>query len=192
MAKNRINDLIDELGKKSGISELIINKNDNVYVEKDGEMIRIDANFSDDEINDFCAELATYNRKDFDSYTPILDGNLPDGSRALHDVRRVEKLDLLGELGEPVLELLVLADAREDLVALERLGELLKHADHLRLRLFPHLLLLVHQCRVDLTKLVLKLGRVHQHEQQHLGLATLLREEGGRRGEHWHARRGPY
>ena len=110
----------------------------------------------------------------------------------LHDVRRVEKLDLLGELGEPVLELLVLADAREDLVALERLGELLKHADHLRLRLFPHLLLLVHQCRVDLTKLVLKLGRVHQHEQQHLGLATLLREEGGRRGEHWHARRGPY
>lgn len=81
MAKNRINDLIDELGKKAGISELIINKNDNVYVEKDGEMIRIDAKFSDDEINDFCAELATYNRKDFDSYTPILDGNLPDGSR---------------------------------------------------------------------------------------------------------------
>ncbi|MFP5385249.1 MAG: CpaF family protein [Bacteriovoracia bacterium] len=81
MGRNRINDLIDELAKKAGISELIINKNDNVYVEKDGEMIRIDATFSDDEIDDFCSDLAAYNRKNFDSYNPILDGNLPDGSR---------------------------------------------------------------------------------------------------------------
>lgn len=81
MARNRINDLIDELAKKAGISELIINKNDNVYVEKDGEMIRIDATFSDDEIDEFCSDLAAYNRKNFDSSNPILDGNLPDGSR---------------------------------------------------------------------------------------------------------------
>lgn len=81
MSRNRINDLIDELAKKAGISELIINKNDNVYVEKDGEMIRIDATFSDEEIDDFCSEVARYNRKNFDAYTPILDGNLPDGSR---------------------------------------------------------------------------------------------------------------
>lgn len=81
MSKNRINDLIDELAKKAGISELIINKNDNVYVEKDGEMIRIDATFSDEEIDDFCATIASYNRKPFNDQTPILDGNLPDGSR---------------------------------------------------------------------------------------------------------------
>jgi pilus assembly protein CpaF len=81
MSKNRINDLIDELAKKSGISELIINKNDNVYVEKDGEMIRIDAKFSDEEMDLFCQDLASYNRKIFDSTSPILDGNLPDGSR---------------------------------------------------------------------------------------------------------------
>jgi pilus assembly protein CpaF len=81
MSKNRINDLIDELAKKSGISELIINKNDNVYVEKDGEMIRIDAKFTDEEMDMFCQELAAYNRKSFDSRVPILDGNLPDGSR---------------------------------------------------------------------------------------------------------------
>jgi pilus assembly protein CpaF len=81
MNKNRINDLIDELSKKSGISELIINKNDNVYVEKDGEMIRIDAKFSDEEIEEFCQSLASYNRKDFNPENPILDGNLPDGSR---------------------------------------------------------------------------------------------------------------
>jgi Flp pilus assembly CpaF family ATPase len=53
MSKNGINDLINELSKKAGISELIINRNDNVYVEKDGEMIRIDAKFSDEEIEDF-------------------------------------------------------------------------------------------------------------------------------------------
>jgi len=81
MSKNRINDLIDELAKKSGISELIINKNDNVYVEKDGEMIRIDIKFTDEEMDMFCQELALYNRKSFDAKTPILDGNLPDGSR---------------------------------------------------------------------------------------------------------------
>src|SRR3989344_1165757 len=80
MAKNRMNDLIDELAKKSGISELIINNNDNVYVEKDSEMIRIDAKFSDEEINDFCQSIASYNRKPFDANNPILDGNLPDGS----------------------------------------------------------------------------------------------------------------
>lgn len=81
MARNRINDLIDELAKKAGISELIINKNDNIYVEKDGEMFRIDAKFTDEEIEDFCEQIAKYNRKEFDSLNPILDGNLPDGSR---------------------------------------------------------------------------------------------------------------
>lgn len=81
MAKNGINELIDELAKKAGISELIINKNDNIYVEKDGEMIRIDAKFSDAEIDDFCESLAQYNRKEFGPESPILDGNLPDGSR---------------------------------------------------------------------------------------------------------------
>lgn len=81
MSKNRINDLIDELAKKAGISELIINRNDNVYVEKDGEMFRIDAKFTDDEIDNFCRELAAFNKKDFDSQNPIMDGNLPDGSR---------------------------------------------------------------------------------------------------------------
>jgi pilus assembly protein CpaF len=81
MAKNRINDFIEELSKKTGISELIINNNDNVYVEKDGEMFRIDTKFSDEEIEDFCQELAHYNRKEFGPEHPILDGNLPDGSR---------------------------------------------------------------------------------------------------------------
>ncbi len=79
--KNRINDFIDELSRKTGISELIINRTDNVYVEKDGEMIRIDAKFTEEEIDAFCKEVALFNRKDFDARHPILDGNLADGSR---------------------------------------------------------------------------------------------------------------
>ncbi len=81
MARNRMFDLIDELAKKSGISELIVNGNDNVYVEKDGEMIRIDAKFTNEEINDFCQSVSNFNRRPFDTLNPILDGNLPDGSR---------------------------------------------------------------------------------------------------------------
>ncbi|HXH76507.1 MAG TPA: ATPase, T2SS/T4P/T4SS family [Bacteriovoracaceae bacterium] len=81
MAKNKINELIEELSKKSGISELIINKNDNVYVEREGELLRLDIKFSDEDVDDFCQEIAKYNRKEFNELNPILDGNLPDGSR---------------------------------------------------------------------------------------------------------------
>lgn len=81
MARNRIYELLDEMNKIAGISELIINKPDNVFVEKDGELIRLDTQFTDVEIDSFCKDIAKYNRKEFDSLTPILDGNLPDGSR---------------------------------------------------------------------------------------------------------------
>lgn len=81
MSKNRINDLIEEISKKAGISEVIINRPDNVYVEREGELIRLDVKFTEEEIEDFCQNLAVYNRKEFSELVPILDGNLPDGSR---------------------------------------------------------------------------------------------------------------
>ncbi len=81
MARNRIYDLLDEIGKASGISELIINRPDNVFVEKDGELIRLDVQFSEIEIDAFCKDIARYNRKEFSAQYPILDGNLSDGSR---------------------------------------------------------------------------------------------------------------
>ena len=73
--------MIEEIGKKSGISEVIINRLDNVYVEKDGELIRIDIKFTEDEVDAFCQELAAFNRKLFNADNPIMDGNLADGSR---------------------------------------------------------------------------------------------------------------
>jgi pilus assembly protein CpaF len=81
MTRNRINDLIDEVSRKAGISEVIINRPDSIYVEKDGEMIRIDAKFTEEEIQEFCDGLALLNRKPFNRDYPILDGNLSDGSR---------------------------------------------------------------------------------------------------------------
>lgn len=79
--RSRVFDFLDELSKKSGISEVIINKLDNIYVEKDGEMIRIDAKFTEEEVSSFCQEIAQLNHKPFDEANPVLDGNLPDGSR---------------------------------------------------------------------------------------------------------------
>jgi len=81
MSKNKIEELIEELNKKSGISELIINRPDNIYIEKDGELLRLDMKFSEQDLEDFCANLAKYNRKEFNDQFPIMDGNLADGSR---------------------------------------------------------------------------------------------------------------
>lgn len=81
MSKNKVNELFEEINKKSGISEVIINNLDNIYVEKDGELIRIDVKFTNEDVEEFCQDLANHNRKMFNPDNPIMDGNLPDGSR---------------------------------------------------------------------------------------------------------------
>lgn len=81
MSKNKVNELFEEINKKAGISEVIINNLDNIYVEKDGELIRIDVKFTNEDVEEFCQELAKYNRKVFNSENPIMDGNMTDGSR---------------------------------------------------------------------------------------------------------------
>jgi pilus assembly protein CpaF len=81
MSKNNIQDLITELSKLSGVTEIIINRFDNIFVEKDGELIKLDVVFTPSDIDKFCQDLALYNKKPFNSDFPIMDGNLPDGSR---------------------------------------------------------------------------------------------------------------
>lgn len=81
MARTRIHDFLDELSKKNGITEVIINRQDNVFVEKDGVLIRLETKFREEDIEAFCQEVAQFNRKQFNSETPILDGSLADGSR---------------------------------------------------------------------------------------------------------------
>jgi pilus assembly protein CpaF len=78
---NRIWKLCEELSKNSAVSELMVNKGESVYIEKDGDIIRLDSKFTDNEIEEFCLDAAKYNRKPFDIKNPVLDGTLPDGSR---------------------------------------------------------------------------------------------------------------
>lgn len=79
--KNSIEELLNELSTKAGVSEVIINKTDSVYVEKDGDLIRLDAKFTDEEIEKFVQDVATLNHKQFNPENPVLDGTLRDGSR---------------------------------------------------------------------------------------------------------------
>ena len=79
--ENGVWKLIEDLSSKQGISEIIINNVDNVYIERDGELIRLNVKLSPQDIVAFCKEAAAFNKKVFNSHNPVLDGNLPDGSR---------------------------------------------------------------------------------------------------------------
>lgn len=78
---NAIWNLINDLNKKSGITEILINGPKNVFVERGGQFIQLNANLPAQDINSFIKEVADMNMKVCDQDHPILDGNLPDGSR---------------------------------------------------------------------------------------------------------------
>lgn len=79
--ENGVWKLIGELGKKKGITEIIINNIDNVYIEREGELIRLNTKLRPEDIISFCKETAAFNKSQFNSNHPVLDGVLPDGSR---------------------------------------------------------------------------------------------------------------
>lgn len=79
--ENSVWKLIDDLNKKQGITEIIVNDTDNVYIERDGELIRLNVDLIPKDIMDFCVQVAKLNKVKFGSDYPIIDGILPDGSR---------------------------------------------------------------------------------------------------------------
>jgi pilus assembly protein CpaF len=81
MTTNAIWNLINDLNKKNGITEILINGPKHVFVERGGQFIQLNANLPAADINAFIQEVATINQKVCDNDHPILDGNLPDGSR---------------------------------------------------------------------------------------------------------------
>ncbi len=81
MTTNAIWNLINDLNKKNGITEILINGPKHVFVERGGQFIQLNANLPAADINTFIQEVATINQKVCDNDHPILDGNLPDGSR---------------------------------------------------------------------------------------------------------------
>lgn len=78
---NTVWKLIDDLGRKSGITEIIINNVDNVYIEREGELIRLNVKLHPEHIVNFCRDIAKFNKTNFNTNHPIVDGSMPDGSR---------------------------------------------------------------------------------------------------------------
>lgn len=80
-AINSVWALLKDLATKGGITEIIINQPNNVYIERGGEFIRLNVKLDRYDIDSFVQDSADYNNKTFDENHPILDGRLPDGSR---------------------------------------------------------------------------------------------------------------
>lgn len=80
-SQNGVWKLLAELSSKAGISDIIINNTDNIYIEREGELIRLNAKLSPEDIVSFCKEVAHLNKSQFNTSHPLLDGVLPDGSR---------------------------------------------------------------------------------------------------------------
>lgn len=78
---NTVWNMLEELNTKTGITEIIINNTDNVYIEREGELIRLNIKLPGEDIVAFCKDIARFNKTNFNSSNPIVDGTLPDGSR---------------------------------------------------------------------------------------------------------------
>ncbi len=81
MAENSIWKMLEDLSTKKGISEIVINGAKNVFVERGGEFIGLNVPINKRDILEFANEVAIFNKKEFSTHEPILDGRLPDGSR---------------------------------------------------------------------------------------------------------------
>lgn len=81
MAQSNIWNLLNDIAKKGGISEVVINSPKQVFVERGGKFLQINASFSEDDVWNFVKEISEFNQKECSKDNPILDGNLPDGSR---------------------------------------------------------------------------------------------------------------
>ena len=79
--ENTIWKLLKDLSSKKGITEIIINNQDMVYIERDGELIRLNVAIDPRDLTPFCDDVANLNKVEFGPDYPILDGVLQDGSR---------------------------------------------------------------------------------------------------------------
>jgi pilus assembly protein CpaF len=70
-----------KLARKKGITEVIINRPDNIFVEHQGELVKLNTKLNAGDIESFIQEVARQNHKTFGPDHPIMDGSLPDGSR---------------------------------------------------------------------------------------------------------------
>lgn len=79
--ENTVWKLIEDLRPKKGVTELIINGPESVYIEKEGDLIRLNVDIDPKHLIPFCKDVAASNKVLFGPENPIIDGNLDDGSR---------------------------------------------------------------------------------------------------------------
>ena len=78
---NTVWNLIKELSKKKGITEITINDEKHIFVEREGKFIQLQYNLVPEHLIQFAKDVALINDRPIGEKNPILDGNLPDGSR---------------------------------------------------------------------------------------------------------------
>ena len=78
---NSVWKFLDELSQKKGITEVAINADQKVFVEREGQFIQLNVNLKGDDVKEFASDVANLNNRPWGAANPILDGNLPDGSR---------------------------------------------------------------------------------------------------------------
>jgi pilus assembly protein CpaF len=80
-SNNSVWALLNDINKKQGITEIIINHADLIFVEHQGELVKLNAKVDSKDLDTFVKEVALMNKKNFGADHPIMDGTLPDGSR---------------------------------------------------------------------------------------------------------------
>lgn len=81
MNSNPIYKLVDDCTRKANVSEIIINNPQSIFIEEDGQFVKVNVKTTVDEIATFAKYLAIQNGRTIDLEHPILDGSLSDGSR---------------------------------------------------------------------------------------------------------------
>lgn len=75
-------DILEELLEDTSITEIMVNGNDNIYVEKSGQIHKLTKAFSSEgKITDVIQHIAATSNKRINESSPISDTTLPDGSR---------------------------------------------------------------------------------------------------------------
>lgn len=78
---NQVSVLLSKIDKMEGITEVMLNGPDNIFIEQQGRLIYLDESVTAKSYSDYIKLIAKYNNKEFSDDFPILDGSLPDGSR---------------------------------------------------------------------------------------------------------------
>ncbi|MDD7346964.1 MAG: ATPase, T2SS/T4P/T4SS family [Clostridiales bacterium] len=74
--------ILQPLVSDPGVNEVMVNGVDNIFVERNGKVMRIDDSFScEEELKDIIRYIAGGVHREFNELNPIVDARLPDGSR---------------------------------------------------------------------------------------------------------------